>query len=490
MGGISLPPEIVLSDKTPRTAVAFDKTSGTKNTPDTAREVALVGQMTDDANVLENIPKPLTREDDGAYWFGAGSILDIACRAFFKANPFGKLTGIGIDDAGTPGAATVTFAETATISTTFRLRIGGKEYAFDVTVDDTPTVIGDNLVAITDADPNCVATGQNTTGAVVFTLKNGGTIGNTLSFDGTFDAPTDLLATTATLSGSLFAGGAGAVDPSDALASLAGHRYHVIGLLLDDDTAGGAARDHTDAEGDAEHNHGEIYLQCLDAVISDQTTLAQTLNASRGVLGSIQGSPSWVVEIIAALAAVESRNEIATVPRNNTVLPGILPPPVEKRWTRTETRTLLDNGCTPLVVLPGEQVAIMREVVTGVKNANGDFDYSTLDVTKVLGFDRIRDSVVLMFNTNYGRARWADSDPDGLLPTDVATPEKVTIDLIDVLRELEAEGIVQNVEALKDQVKVEKHGTQCWFSVPGLIVDGMHEKLGKVVYLTKLPLGT
>ncbi len=86
-----------------------------------------------------------------------------------------------------------------------------------------------------------------------------------------------------------------------------------------------------------------------------------------------------------------------------------------------------------------------------------------------------------MFNTNYPRARWADSDADGLLPPDVATPAKVKQDLIDVLYDAESRGIVSGVTALKDQVVVEKVGTQCQFSIPANIVDGMHEKLGKIV---------
>jgi len=130
-------------------------------------------------------------------------------------------------------------------------------------------------------------------------------------------------------------------------------------------------------------------------------------------------------------------------------------------------------------------VAIMRAVSMGVKDSSGNYDYSTLDITKWQAFDYLRDAITAMFNRNYERARWADSDPDGLLPPDVATPEKVKIDLIDVARDAEADGIVSNVSALEDEFVVEKVGTNCRFSVPAAIVDGMHEKLGKVVYINR-----
>jgi phage tail sheath gpL-like len=492
MPRITLPTEIVTSDKTPRTAVAFDKTSGPKLLSDLAQTVLLVGQQLSTATVSASTPTALLREDDGATYAGAGSMIDVACRAAFLANPFVKLSYVGITDAGVKATGTVVFSGTATISTVYRLRIAGKEYTADVTTGDTATVIGEAIENKVNADVNAPVTAANVTGTVTFTANNGGTVGNGIKLahvtTNGFDCSTSAVTTTATLSGSALASGTGSASTTAALAAATGERYHKIAILLDDSTAGGAAKTHTNTEGDGEHAHGEVYVQALNATLSSQTTLALALNADRGVLASISASESWSVAICAAMAAAMSREEIPTRPYNTMVLNGIMPPPVASRWTRTETRTLIDNGCTPLVVLPGEQVAILRAVVTGVKNSAGNFDYSTLDVTKIQGFDYFRDNIILMFNSNYPRARWADEDPDGLLPADVATPEKVKADLINVARDMEAFGIVSNVDALKDQFLVEKVGTQCWFSVPALLVDGMHEKLGKIVNVLRLPL--
>jgi phage tail sheath gpL-like len=485
MGKIVLPNEIVTSDKTPRTATAFDKTSGVKQTPDTARDVMLVVQRLATGTVAENIPKSLFREDDGALYFGAGSIGDVACRAAFKANPFCKLHAVGIDDAGTKAEEDVVFVGTATCNTVFRLRIGGKEVAIDVTDEDTITEIGDALEAAINADTSLPVTANNAAGTVTLTARNGGTIGNGIKLRGGFDATTDQVTTTVTIPTAL-AGGVGEVDVADALAAITGARYHIVGCTLDGSAAGADLRDHLDEESDAEHDHGEIGIQVINGTLSDATTLALALNGNRNIVAAINGSESWSVEICAAMAAAMSREEVATRPYNGMELKGIIAPPVESRWRKgTETRSLIDNGVTPLYVKPGEKVAIMRAVSTGVKNEAGDYDYSTLDITKFQAFDFFRDGVNLMFETNYGAARWADSDPEGLLPVDVATPEKVTIDLIDVARDMEAEGIVQNVEALRDQFFVEKDGDGCIFSIPAAIVDGMHRRLGKIVYINR-----
>jgi phage tail sheath gpL-like len=488
MSRITLPSEIVLSDKTPRTATAFDKTSGVKQIPDTARECLLVGMMLATGDTAASIPTALLREADAAARFGAGSMLDIAARAAFKANPFVKLSAVGVADAGTKATATVVFATTATGNTVYRLRIAGVEVAVDIATGDTATVIGDNFVTALNAvhaqNPLPVSA-ANVSGTVTLTARNGGVVGNGIQLRGAFDAS---VATTATLSGAVMGSviaGSGSASVTAALAAATGQRYHVVADLIGDATSGGVMKTHTNTESDGEHNHGEIYVQAVNGTQSTATTQALAQNADRGMLVAINTSESWAPCICAAAAADESAEEVATRPRNGRILKGILPPPIEKRWTRTETRTMLDNGVTPLFVKPGEDVAVMRSVSMGVKDSSGNYNYACLDITKYLAFDFFRDALTLMFNTNYERARWADEDTDGLLPSDVATPEKVEKDMIDVSYDMEALGIVQGTSALEDQFVAEKVGTNCRFSVPAGIVDGMHEKLGKIVYINR-----
>jgi phage tail sheath gpL-like len=489
MARITLPTEIITSDKTPRTAVAFDRTSGVKQTVDTTREVLLVGMSTSLATGYSNsVPYALLREDDAATYFGAGSMLDIACRAAFRANPFVLLHGVGVEEAGTKATSTVTFATTATGNTNHRLRAGGQEIITEIATYDQITAIGDALVTAIAAQHALTPlpfTAANANGVVTLTARNGGVHMNTFALRSAFDASAG---TTATLSGSLMGAtvaGVGSAAVTTALAACTGQRYHIIADLLGDSTSGASMETHVDSESDGEHGHGEIFVQVVNGTQSTATNQALALNSNRGVLGAINTSETWSVAACAAMSAAMSREEVATRPYNGMQLNGVIAPPVEKRWTRTETRTMINNGVTPLFVKPGENVAIMRAVSMGVKNSGGSYDYSCLDITKYQAFDYLRDAITLMFETNYANARWADSDDDGLLPADVATPEKVTIDLIDVARDAEADGIISNVTALEDEFVVEKVGTSCRFSVPAAIVDGMHEKLGKVVYINR-----
>ena len=482
---IALPPEIVTSDKTPRTAMGFDTTSGVKQVSDTARRVLLIGQRAATGTQPVNTPVDIFRETGGEDLFVAGSALDVAIKAAFKAHPGVKLTAVAVDDAvgSVAASATLTLVGNAAVDGAYHLRIAGKEVIAAIVKGDTPTVQATAIAAAINADKSLPVTAANVAGVVTITAKSKGTLGNGIQLRGEFSR-TDIV-TTGTLSGTALSGGTGVASIANALAAVGGERYHIVVPLLDDSASGTDARDHVELQGDAEHGKGEIVVQAVTGTLSSATTLSAALNGMRSMIYALNGTESWFVQLAAAVAATMSSEEVATRPYNTMVVKGIKAPPVEKRWLYgTETRALIDNGVSPLVVQPGERVGILRAVSTHVRNAAGDPDFATLDITTILGFDDLRDNVTLMFNTNYGRSRWVeDGDDDGDMPADVATPSAVRMDLIGVARAAQSRGIVSHVENYLDEFVVQKVGTQCQFSIPADIVEGMHERLGKAVLM-------
>jgi phage tail sheath gpL-like len=486
---IVLPPEIVTSDKTPRVAIAFDRTSGVKQQASTAKEILIVGQMLAAGTQPVNTPVQLLRETDSEGYFGKGSPIDIAAKAAFLANPNIILSAVGIADAGTKAAQTITIAGgNAANSGEMWFYIMGRKVVLTIVVGDTPTAQGTNLAAAINARDDLPVTANAAAGVVTITCRVGGTIGNTITLRA-FTPQGFVPGSTYTLGGSTLTGGVGVVSTTNATAACSTHRYHLIVSCFDDQTTEQAMRDYVTAEGQAELGAGELAITAQVGALSAQTTQALAVNGLRSVHISINGTESWFVEVAAAAAAVMASESVATRPYNTLPLPGIKAPPIASRWLRTETRSLIDNGCSPLVAGTDDVVRFLRVVSTNVTNAAGNKDYSVLDITKVQAFDDIRDNATLMLNTNYPRARWADSDPDGLLPTDVATPAKVQGDFLNMLRDRQSNGIVQQVEQYASQIVVNKVGTQMQFSLPANIVDGMHEKLGKVV-LISTPFGT
>ncbi len=112
--GITLPTEIITFDKTPRVAIAFDKTSGVKQTVDTAREVLLVGQIGNNGPypVAENVPvivSPVKVKFCGRS--GTEKVMGgdpFAVMVYEKSTPTNPLTARELVITGSGGPCTIT----------------------------------------------------------------------------------------------------------------------------------------------------------------------------------------------------------------------------------------------------------------------------------------------------------------------------------------------------------------------------------------------
>lgn len=118
--------------------------------------------------------------------FGKKSMMAECLRAFNRANGgYTKVGAISLEDAsgGTAAAGAVVFSGTsATEAGTITVNIGDSirhSYEISIAVGETPTQIGDALVAAIIADTEIpLGTPVNTTGAVALLFAHKGTIGN------------------------------------------------------------------------------------------------------------------------------------------------------------------------------------------------------------------------------------------------------------------------------------------------------------------------
>jgi len=482
---IVLPNEIDRTSRRPRTAIGFDAVSGVEALASRARRILLVGQRRSAGTVAANVPTDLFRPTDAAGAFGDGSMIDLAARALFKANPRAQVTAVAVDDdnAGTAASQTITFANNALVDCACTIRVGMRRVTFAVNAGDTPTVQATAARDKINGDVTLGFTAARTNGVLTITWKHKGTCGNGMQLEVGFSVATALVATTATRGAASLANGATDPEVDDALAACAGERYHLIGLLFSDSTNGGHLKTHVNDQGAGEVAFGELGIQVVNGALSTATTLASALNGPRNLVFAINSSPANYGEIVGALVGVMASETDPARPYNTMVLPGITAPTVDKRWAVTEQDTLLNGGVSPLIVGPADAVQIQRAVVSYVLNAQSIADYSQFDCTIIQSFDAIRDDLKLMFTTRYGRSKWADDDAESNLPADVATPSAVKQSILEVMRAEERLGIVQHVEANAASVVVERVDTSCVFSVPADIVPGLHEILGKVVLI-------
>src|SRR6185369_15911909 len=153
-------------------------------------------------------------------------------------------------------------------------------------------------------------------------------------------------------------------------------------------------------------------------------------------------------------------------------LKGIHAPAVTSRFTRTEQESCLHNGTTPLEVGPGEKVQIVRAVTTYVKDANNIDDISLLDITTIRTLDYVRKAI---------RERIALRFPRAKLST--KTAPRVKTEIMDVLLKLEDLEIVEEVEANRAGVIVERDlqdPNRLNAKIPADVVNGLHVFAGRI----------
>ncbi|KUG24573.1 bacteriophage tail sheath protein [hydrocarbon metagenome] len=390
-------------------------------------------------------------------------------RAAIKANPYLDLTVCALDDsASTPVARVHTLAigGPATGSGTLTLWVGNVRYQIGIASTDAASAIATALKAALDNDPALPFTVAIDTATLTFTAKNKGTVANQIDF------AVEITATSVT--GTFTATTPGSVDPTlaTALAAVFSGDYNIIAVPFYDATSYAAFKTHLDSVSGPMEQRPAIGVFGYDGVLADCTTLTSTINSGRILCAYLRGTKSPAYEIGAALAAVIASEEDPARPLNTLELTGIAAPAISDRLSRSEQESCLGNGATPLEVGPGEVVQIVRAVSTYVHNAQGVDDIALLDITTIRTLDYVRKSCRERVALRFPREKLSSK-----------TPDKVRDQLLDVLFQLEALEIVEEVTANADGVIVERDiedTNRLNAKIPVDVVNGLHVFAGRI----------
>lgn len=233
-----------------------------------------------------------------------------------------------------------------------------------------------------------------------------------------------------------------------------------------------ALRTHIQTYTSSMEQQGILGVAAVTSTLSAATTLREALNSGAITLAVLPGTASTARQVAAAYAAMIASEEDPARPLNTLVLSGIKAPPINQRLSRTEQETALANGVTPLEVVAGDVVQIVRAVTTYTKSAAGATDVSLLDLTtmRILYYVRMacRDRIRLRFP----RSKLSKK-----------TPDAVRGELLDVLKKLEELEIVEEVEANAAGLVVERspqdvNRLNC--TIPVDVVNGLHVFAGRI----------
>lgn len=402
--------------------------------------------------------------------FGQGSQCQRMVRAAIRAYPYVDLSVLPVAPAtaGIAAQGGLTLSGEATGAGVLTLTLGDAQVSVAAAYKDSARACLAALAEAVNGEPELPvaarllpededAPGQ---AEVVLTCKDKGTLGNSLSLSVTSTIPG------MTASAEPMSGGQQDPDLGDALAAVFGADYTLYCVPWAAEAQLAPLRDHLTAiSGPLEQRRATAWL-ATTGTLAKATTLARALNSGRISLACIPASPTPPECVSAAYCAVAASEEDPARPLNTLALTGVAVPPDVARLSRTEQEVALKSGVTPLEVGPGNVVQIVRAISTYTVNAAGVADVSLLDMTTIRTLDYVAKAVRERIELRFPREKLS-----------TRTGPKVRSEILDVLRQLEALEIVEEVAANADGVICERDvqdANRLNARIPADVVNGLH----------------
>lgn len=368
--------------------------------------------------------------------------------------------------AGVVATGTIVLAGTATAAGTLSVWIAGQRVQIAVATGDTAAATATALAAAINAATDLPVTAAAVTGTVTLTSRWKGETGNDITIIPNYRGamggertPAGLTVTTTAM-----ASGTSAPTLTTALAALGDELFDFIIMPFTDTASLDALKtemnDTTGRWSYLRQIFGHVYA-AKRGTLATLTTFGAARNDQHTTVASMEANvptPCWEFA-----AAFGSRNAVflkidPARPTQTGQLTNVLPPQAGQTFTATERQSLLNTGMATCVVQSGV-VQIERAITTYQKNLWGQSDPSYLDSETMFTSAYVLRYLRQRITSKYPRHKLANDNTRFGAGAAILTPNIVKAELIAAYRELEALGIVENGDAFKDGLIVERPST-------------------------------
>ncbi len=430
------------------------------------------------AGTLYPVRNEKTAEDGG----GAGSPIHRGIRKFLKVNKDAKVWALPVSETsgGSPIAATwvLTLATNASGTGTLSVTIAGELCQYTFASGDTPTQIGDGIVAAINAKTWLPVTAANASGTVTVTAKLKGTSQGTATL-GVIRARAEItsgVGTTASAGGAFLGSGAAGVEGSTteaanittALAALDAVRKYYIVTSGNTSTVLGLFKTHITTKSEPKRGLRSVCISAYTGSLATGQTLATGLNYERLQVAWQPNSEHDCAEIAGAIAAIRQKQEQLdpSYNFNSTSLNGILLPAYSTAdWPDgDDIEDAIIDGLTP-IKSDDFGASLVQSNTTRSKNAAGTVSDSRVARTnKVSTPDKFTDDLLVRYANNYGNKKFKDDErladgsinPNQRLIRDVVRPSMIKSSITQLMDEYNDAGQVQELPAMKASISVVK----------------------------------
>lgn len=404
----------------------------------------------------------ITSAEQGAEYFGAGSILADMIAAHLKNNSIHPLYCVGLDDllAGVKAVGKIAFSGTPTKAGTASFLVGGRNYKIGVSLTSTPITLAAALVAAINADSSsvvdAVVNGTNTN-EVDLTAKNKGEFGNEIDIRHSH-YPGEEMPAGVSVAITAMASGAGNPDVDSVWPVIGDDQYIlVVTPYLDSQNLGKVEAQLAVHFGPTKQNDGYgIYAK--RASFGSLVTLGQSRNSQFSTIMGMKGpSNPWAMAAAMAGMIASSASIDPARPFQTLTLAGIIAPSKTEVFTFEERNQLLFEGISTYYVDAGGSVTLETIITTYKKNAFNSPDISYMYLNTLLTLSYIRFDLKARLTSRFPRHKLANDGTRFAPGQAVVTPKVIKAEIVTKFQEWEEKALVEGFSQFKNDLIVERN---------------------------------
>lgn len=445
--------------RVPLAYVEFDNSQAITGTPVKNNKTLVLGLRLPTGSVAAGQPVRITRSEQAVTAFGRGSMLSEMLCAFLRANPYSDLYALALDDVADPVCATgkITVTGTCSAAGQIALLVAGVRVPVTARANDTSATIANKIATAVNANAALPVTASVSGSEVTLTCRWGGITGNDVDVRvNYFTGETVPAGIAVDVSG--MAGGVGNPDVSQAIAALGDTWWtDIVNPFTDTNNLNLLSEELQSRWGGIRQIDGLCWI-AYRGTHAQASTFALSRNdyLFTCIPTNISPEPPYIWASVNAAVCTYALNIDPARPVQTLELTGIKPPAVADRWQWNERNLHLFDGLSAYNVNANGAVQLDRVITMRRVNKYNVEDSSYLDVETIKTLSYIRYAIRARITQRFPRHKLADDGTRFGVGQAIVTPSVIRAELIALFTELESAGLVENFDAYKDSLIVER----------------------------------
>ncbi len=447
--------------RVPLAYIEFDNTQATSGTPAILHKVLMLGTKLASGSAVAGQAVRVLNVSQAKQLFGRGSQLARMVEVFKQHNTTLDLWVLPLDEhsSGAKAKGKIKIKGTATSAGVLNVMIAGVNFKQSVNIGESAVQIAKKLQKLIAQNHDIVVSTEldgSAEDTINLTCRFNGECGNEIDIRTNYYSgetyPAGISAEITKMTG-------GAVNPDMATAITGfGAEWwnYLINPFTDTESLNALRTELVKRWGPLQQIDGLCFM-AKGGTHAEATTFAEHRNDHLFSVMATNATPQPAYEWAVAYCAVAA-NSLAIDPARpvQTLVMDLLPPAMSDRWDLPARNTLLYSGLSTYTVNANSQPQIETAITMYRKNSFGEMDESYLYIETIATLSYLRYAIRNRITSKFPRYKLADDGIRVAPGQKVVTPSIIRNELLALFTELEYVALVENFEAFKKTLIVER----------------------------------